>query len=320
MKLRMTLSTLCCGAALLLAVDAQAGARIVQQKLLERKAEARRTFAPESAPESAPLATTRADSDLASMSDPLSDADLAVLGGAVTGISLRTQVGLVRRSLDFSQDVYDRLRKLQTNLYVYRLDAAVYPSSFRLASLGGRVGLIAGYEGAFSGSVRDADFGADFTASHSELFGGLRARHVLRGHVMGFDLTLGRLQSGLDDLNSAAGTPDVSYGEVRSALDFTLNLGRVRATAAAGFRVPLGYGEISQREWFPRVGGYGIDASLGAGYLVSHGVSVDVAASLRRFVLEMNSQPEDGGEGIAEVAGGAVDSYLGAYVGMSFAL
>ena len=41
-----------------------------------------------------------------------------------------------------------------------------------------------------------------------------------------------------------------------------------------------------------------------------------VAEVLRRYVLEMNSEPEDASSGIAEVAGGAVDAYLGAYLGV----
>ena len=235
------------------------------------------------------------------------------------GILLGARGGVVRRSLEFTQDVYGRMRQLKTNLYVYRVDAAVYPT-FRASSLSGRFGLIAGFESAFAGNVRDADFGVHYDVSHTELFAGLRVRHPLQKHELVFDLTAGRLSSGLDAASSVSRTPDVSYTEARAALGGTLHFDRVLANGSAGFRVPLRYGEIADREWFPRVGGYGLEVSTLLEYLVSSDISVDAAVTLRRFVLEMNSQPEDGGEGISETAGGAVDMYLGAYLGMTFTL
>lgn len=238
----------------------------------------------------------------------------------VPGVYLRAFGGIVRRSLSFNQDVYDRLRTLNTNLYVYRLVAKVYPS-FRATPLRGHVGLIAGYENAFAGSVHDENFGSDYPIVHSELFGGVRVRRAVRGHELGFDLTIGRLTSGLDDGGSGrAGTPDISYGEARSALDLTVQLGGVHVNGALGFRVPFSYGQIAEAEWFPRVGGYGMEASTWASYPVAKGVSAEAALSLRHYVLEMNSEPEDSGAGIAEVAGGAVDAFFGGYIGMSFVL
>jgi hypothetical protein len=236
-----------------------------------------------------------------------------------TGVDVLGSVGFVRRSLNFYQDVYGRLRTLDENLFVYRLDAAVYPA-FRSLALDGRLGLIAGYEGAFSGEVRDGDFGARFPASHSELFGGLRVRRPVQGHVLGFDLTLGRLASGLDDGPALAGTPDVRYGFIRASLDLSVHLGPVRTTLAAAFRLPLSYGEIGEAEWFPRMGGYGVDAVIGASYPLSDLTALVMTASMRRFVLEMNSEPEDGSSGISEVAGGAVDSFIGMYAGVIVAL
>jgi hypothetical protein len=112
----------------------------------------------------------------------------------------------------------------------------------------------------------------------------------------------------------------MSYTLLRSALDFRLDLGRLRAVGSAGFRLPLGYGQISQAEWFPRLGGYGFEASGGLEYPLSRGVSLELMGDLRRYLLEMNSEPEDALGGVAEVAGGAVDLYLGGYFGMSFRL
>jgi len=236
-----------------------------------------------------------------------------------TGVELRIQSGIVQRSLEFTQDVYHRMRTLNASAYVYRLDAAVYPS-FRSLPLGGHVGLIASYEGTLGGRVDDTDFRLRYPISHSELFGGIRLRRPVYQHELGFDLTVGRLKSGLDDGNDVAGVPDITYSEIRTSIDYTLHFGRINATVAAGFRVPFGYGDIGNADWFPRLGGYGLEAALKGSYLVAAGISVEASATLRRYTLEMNSQPEDAGSGRAEVAGGAIDSYLGGYVGVNFVL
>jgi hypothetical protein len=59
---------------------------------------------------------------------------------------------------------------------------------------------------------------------------------------------------------------------------------------------------------------------VGAEYPLSRSVSLELTGGLRRYLLEMNSEPEDAMGGVAEVAGGAVDLYLAGYFGMSFRL
>jgi hypothetical protein len=239
--------------------------------------------------------------------------------GIETGVELQVQSGVVWRSFSFDQDIYDRLRTLHGSLVVYRFDAAVYPT-FNWLPLQGHIGLIAGYEGTLTGSVHDSDFGKSFPIEHSELYGGLRLRRPVRRHALGFDVTVGRLHSGLDDGRNVAGVPDVSYTEVRSSLDFRMIFERLQATAAAGLRVPLAYGEVGSADWFPRLEGYALEAALRASYRLSARVALEAGTSLRRYVLEMNSEPEDASDGRAEVAGGAIDAYWGGYLGVSFAL
>lgn len=234
-----------------------------------------------------------------------------------TTVHLRAQGGMVRHSVNYVDDLYSRLRTQSANIWVYRLEGAAYPFA---RPIGERLGLIASYESVIAGSVRDADLGANFEVEFSELLLGLRARHPFGPHQLGFDLTFGRLSSGLADENDAARSPDVDYTLLRSAFDVTVDLGKLRVIGAAGFRLPLGYGEISELRWFPRVGGYGVEAALGVDYPVSRKFSVELDASARRFVLEMNSEPSDALQGTSEVAGGAVDLYLSAYVGMTFRL
>jgi len=246
-------------------------------------------------------------------SEDASDADKE--GGMV--VRLRARGGFVRRNFDFSDDIYDRLRKQGTNIWVYQAQGELYPFE---RPIGERLGVILSYEGTISGSVRDTDFGGTYPVIFSELFGGVRARHPLGQHWVGFDLTFGQMRSGLDDGNGDADIPDISYTLLRSSLDFKLAFGSLNATGSVGFRLPLGFGEATEAEWFPRMGGYGVEAGLGLEYPLSRRVSLEALGTLRRYLLEMNSRPQDAMEGEAEVAGGAVDLYLSAYFGVSFTL
>jgi hypothetical protein len=176
------------------------------------------------------------------------------------------------------------------------------------------------YEGTLSGNVRDTDFDVSYPVQFSEFFGGVRARHPLGQHEVGFDLTFGRMSSGLDDGDGRARIPDLQYTLLRASLDFMLDLGGVNATGSAGFRLPLGFGEASETRWFPRMGGYGFEASAGLEYPLSKRLALEAKGSLRRYLLEMNSEPQDAINGVSEVAAGAVDLYLSAYFGVSFTL
>jgi hypothetical protein len=100
-----------------------------------------------------------------------------------------------------------------------------------------------------------------------------------------------------------------------------MNFGPVSLRGAIGYQRTLGgFGEMSGAEWFPHMDGYGFDGQLGLDYRVSSTVTLQALGSVRRFVLDMNSRPDDAIGGKAEVAGGAVDQYLSGYFGVMFAL
>ncbi|HEU4582368.1 MAG TPA: hypothetical protein VFS67_29125 [Polyangiaceae bacterium] len=256
------------------------------------------------------------DAEAGAVVDKASDEEEGSDSGRIRG-AIGARAGMVHRKLDFSDDIYDRLRKQDANIWVYQLQGELYPFD---APIGDKLGVIARYEGSFSGNVRDADFGGNFSVIYHELFGGLRARYPLGANAVGFELTVGNLRAGLDDPSHRSNMPEVSYTQLRSALDFDLALGPVHAIVAAGFRLPLGYGEIKEKDWFPRVGGYGVEATGTLEYALGKSVSLDLTGSLRRYLLEMNSTPQDAMAGRSEVAGGAVDLYTALYLGMTFRL
>jgi hypothetical protein len=153
------------------------------------------------------------------------------------------------------------------------------------------------------------------------VYGGIKVRQPLGAHEIAFEGTIGSLQSGLDDPEGASGVPEIDYTSLRAALDAGLHFGRLSLSGALGYRFPIGgFGEMSEAEWFPRMEAYGFEANVGLQYRISPEVSFDVSGSMRRYVMNMNSQPSDAEGGEAEVAGGAVDLYLGGYFGLAITL
>jgi hypothetical protein len=226
--------------------------------------------------------------------------------------------GFVRRTLAYSDDLYGRLRAPSANSWVYRLHAAVYPFAKPVKN---RIGLIAGYESEFSGVVRDNAAGTDFGVTFSEIYGGLKLRQPLGVHEVALEGTVGSMQAGLDDPEGVSGVPGFSYTTLRAAALAGLHFGSLAMRGSLGYRLPIGgYGEVSEARWFPRMEGSGIEGSLGLEYRITQEVAFDVSATMRRFLLQMNSRPEDAANGTSEVAGGAVDLYVGGYFGLNITL
>jgi hypothetical protein len=233
-------------------------------------------------------------------------------------VVLGLNAGFVRRTLQYSDDIYGRLRAPSSNSWVYRLQAAVYPFARPVKN---RIGLIAGYESQFSGVVRDNNAGTDYGVTFSEVYGGLKLRQPLGKHELALEGTMGSMQAGLDDPGRASGVPQFSYTSLRAAIDVGLHFGSLAMSGSLGYRLPLGgYGEASEASWFPRMEGYGTEGSLGLEYRISKEVAFDVSATLRRYLLQMNSRPADALQGSSAVAGGAVDLFLGGYFGLNITL
>lgn len=233
-------------------------------------------------------------------------------------VVLGVNAGLVYRTLDYVDDLYSRLRAPTTNSWVYNLQAEIYPFAKPVKD---RVALLLSYEAAFSGRVRDASLGAEFPVNFSELFGGLRFRQPLGNHEIGARAGIASMSAGLEDPDARARIPEIDYRVVRASADFGLNFGPVSLRAGGGYRQPLGgFGQASEEEWFPRMEAAGVEGFAGLHYRFSEDVGFDGSAMVRRYVLQMNSRPEDAREGVSEVAGGAVDMYMSWYFGLTFTL
>jgi hypothetical protein len=230
---------------------------------------------------------------------------------------LGARAGYLRRSLEYSDDLYNRLRAPTTNGWVYRFEAQLNPFAKPLKD---RLSLIASYEGGLAGTVQDTRNNRNFGVKFSDLEGGVRFRQPLGEHALGIQATVGQQTAGLDASSGVTGIPEVSYTLLSPSVDFTLNFGDLAVRTALTYQRCLGFGEISNAEWFPHMEGYGFEGQLGFDYRVSPSVVLQTAGVVRRFVLDMNSRPEDAVGGQAEVAGGAVDQYLSGYFGLAFTL
>jgi hypothetical protein len=272
----------------------------------------------ERAPE--PSAEEEPPIDLTGSSEPgqdLGEEETNVPKPSDTWLRARIGGGWVGHSLSYQQDIYNRLRTEEANVYVYRVDGEIYP--FRKA-LGEHLGIVASIESALSGTVDDADSGETYDVDYQDLNVGLRGRHAIGQHNVGFQLTYGHMISGLVPDAETTFTPDLRYRNLRAALDVVLDLGKLQGLGLVGFRAPIGFGELGEELWFPRVAGYGIEGALGLSYPITKGIALDLTGTVRRYVLEMNAQPEDAVDGVSEVAAGAIDNYLGLYLGVTAAL
>lgn len=251
----------------------------------------------------------------------VSDDELADSGsdGESSGDLLRLAVsgGVVRRDLSYVDDLYGRMRTSNTTGWLFRIDANLLPFAPPLAD---RVVLFASYEGALFGEVADGATGLAFGVNHSEFQGGVRLRQPFGEHAIALDLAFGQLSSGLEDPEARSRVPEFSYTMFRAALSASVQWGELALSASGGLRLPTSYGEVSETPWFPRIDGSGVEAGVGASYPIASSVTLVGSGTLRRFVLEMNSEPDDALQGINEVAGGAVDLYLSGYLGVQVAL
>ncbi len=281
----------------------------------EERAESEALAAPESDSDenSSPLAS--GDGEAVGVDEGSTGSEKSAGASRWPTLILGAGAGVVYRKLSYVDNLYGRLRSPTTNSVSYKLDALLYPFARPVKD---RLALVASYEATFSGDVKDANLGKSFAVEFSEIAGGIRYRQPLGAHEMSAQTTIGRLSSGLTDPNKESRIPGIDYTIVRPSVELGLNFGDISVRGSLGYRLTIGgFGEVSEVEYFPRMAGYGVDAQGGLRYRFSDEVSFDLSGDMRRFVLNMNSVPDDAIEGRSEVAGGAVDLYLSGYFALA---
>jgi hypothetical protein len=214
-------------------------------------------------------------------------------------------LGIGARHFSFRDGLSPNLREYGLGAApVVSLGAEVYP----LARGGGwpaDVGIVGDYQQALFVSSRGSTGSVDTTWRAFDL--GARARFRVSTVNVGGSLTYGHTAFDVGSLS-----PSVAYGYVRPGVDGRYDLRRFSITAGAGYEAVVSHGPLG--DLFPRATTGGLDLRVGGGFRLARNVELRATATYARFFWSMNSQPGD-----ANVAGGALDQFMTAAVGVAAA-
>jgi hypothetical protein len=177
------------------------------------------------------------------------------------------------------------------------------------------------------GLMVEGEYGARVRATtENDLTYELRTNEVVGAAVIGLpsrwvtvDLAVGgglhdSQVVALDDVgNQPPPVPDIAYRFLRGGLGMHIYTGtRLSFSAGAYYRHLLGTGAIASDDWFPRLQAYGLEFMVGANYRIVPWLEARLQVDGRRYRFHMNAE-----EGDRRLAGGAVDQYLGAWLGLA---
>jgi hypothetical protein len=231
---------------------------------------------------------------------------------------------LYSRSFEYNDDLFGALRPYALNLGP-ELGARLrwYPGAHFTDGVAAHIGVEV--QGARSFAISSASQGNDSSfPTHSRRYGaGLRGRIPLGDHQLavaaGWHRHVFRIDASspagpLGGETNQPGVPSVDYRFIRLGADARFALGAgVTTFFGAAFRVMTGLGELATDAWFPRADGRGMDAHAGFGYELVDSLEVRLAFEMSRYWFTMNPEPGD-----TNVAGGAVDQYLGGSLNLAW--
>lgn len=203
------------------------------------------------------------------------------------------------------------------------LDGQWYPGAHFTDGFASNLGLDLRGLMMFGISSKQRSGGQEFTTNHHALGVGVRLRIPLGDHEIHLVVGYGNLAYGLDAAGGASpDVPDVSYGFLRLGAGGRLVVADpLSLSLAFAYLLPLAYGEIAEAQWFPHAGGGGLEGELLIGIALTDWLDVNAGGSFTRFFLSHDPDPTDASvTALGRVAGGAVDQYVGARVGLALRL
>lgn len=105
--------------------------------------------------------------------------------------------------------------------------------------------------------------------------------------------------------------PAADYRANRTAVDGRIPFGRLALLASFGFRAVFDAGPVASRFRHPSANG--IDADLGAAFAIARGIEARAVLDYERYFYSFSPVPGD-----AYVAGGALDQFYGARLGLAY--
>jgi hypothetical protein len=252
-------------------------------------------------------------------------------GGRPSPLSLGFSIRAFSRHFWYNQDVNQNLRP-------YDLDVAPslfvslgwYPVAHFSSGAAANIGLVGDFEQSI-GATSEDERGVKHSTSMQAFSVGLRGRLPFGGHEAGLSARYGRHAFDVKDdpdvaAASAQGTPlkrdlipGVAYSFIEPALDARFAFGSFGLGALVGYRFVLSAGEIEEPVWFPEARAGALHASLYVSYALAKPLHAMLGVDVRRYGLSMHSKPTDVPQG-RDVAGGAIDQYLSAFIGIEYRL
>ncbi len=231
--------------------------------------------------------------------------------------------GALGRRFGYSNGQTPNLRTYQVfPASILSLRAQLFPFADGSGRALGNIGFIAGFARSFflQSSLPDATTGATnaINTTATSYYGGIRARFPVGGEtgpILGISVSYAGQSFGFDTTGNDL--PDVSYTAARPAVDVRIPAGRVSLLAEAGFRVVLGAGQVAQRFRSPTASG--IDAQLGAAYLLVPGWELRLVGDYENYFYTFKSQtnPQDMTLSDRYRADGASDQFFGVRLGIA---
>ena len=231
---------------------------------------------------------------------------------------------LVHRSFDYTDDLRGDLRD-----YTLKLGPGVgtklqyFPGAHFTAGLGAQFGIDFEWDRLFRFDSTNST-GAQFPTQSQQFLIGVRWRYpkgrwepalIVDYGVHTFEFGVSGPPAPGDD--TTAGVPSVKYKFMRIGGGVRVGIGkkeRFVVAMNAAFRAVFSVGGIGTYVWFPEAQANGMDAMLMLGYALPKGFEIRIGGDYRRYWFDLNPVPPDP----PYVAGGALDQYWGASIGVAW--
>jgi hypothetical protein len=234
-------------------------------------------------------------------------------------LSVEAGVGVGMRHFSYVDRITPSLRPYDLGAApMASMNGAIYPLGATHTPFVRDFGIIGSYSQAFAFSSEDSS-GAHVGASWKAFDAGVTERIALT-HALLANVSLGYggndFQFDQSATSAAAALPSVAYRFVRAGADLRFTVPTFAAISVSGGGSYLdllstGYTSVL----FPRQSAGGVEAHLGASYLLAKSVEVSIGASYTRVFYTFNPVPGD-----ADVAGGALDQQARVLAGLSYVM
>jgi len=241
-------------------------------------------------------------------------------GELPTAVDIEVDFRLVHRNFTYKDDLRGNLRDYKLNIGPgVGTKFQYFPGAHFTAGVGAQFGIDFEWERLFNFDSTRSD-GETFPTESQQFLIGLRWRYPTGRwepfvvadygvHTFRFGVSGPPVQT--------AGIPSVKYEFVRLGGGFRVGIGkeeRFIVAMNAAFRGVFSLGGIGTDLWFPEAKANGMDAMLMLGYALPLGFEIRIGGDYRRYWFDLNPVPPNP----PYVAGGALDQYWGASIGLAW--